>query len=713
MKVFKNKNDKQIESGFNVAMALKSMMDEKATGLRQNATLGRSIMAGESLDGVQGGTDLTSLIETSFASSGLIDLVKDHFGTDNDEDPRVIASLNHAAETFAVMTDPKGFVQNSFSAPQAAGENTTVVAHSVPGIDSFKMIKGEGFEKMAVAEQIHIATVISALSTNVNSFTQLFFPAVSLPAGKTAVNITVRTPYAYTIMKRSATGGEYLEKENRRQLKDAYRDHTILASNNGRIYPVITSATAPASLAPAAQIPNETQTLDGVEFQTRPILFGQKVDLLAVTNLPAVHGTDGQDQTDVLDRNANMSEVYLQFVKGGNTIYVQFDISTLPGVNFTPVSEGDKDVRTFNFSGVVPIRSDMRDASSADINAAVTFRASGGVTGTDEWDGQIQLDLTGSIDGVGQIRCNEVEASWAAFRDQGVDVTDTVLETVRTEIAITAHSYHVHTTRTGSNQRNPGRIIDAGTPHTYMIPVHAGTPLSTWTPYGEQGEININELARSQRVIDSNNATITILDFERMLARSTNLPSNATTVGSQLVTPYYLAATLDADALIRINESTIGMDCLRGGVTDALTLMADQLAERSGYISAVELDSGSPDNFRTIIGTNPWFANLVILPGEGKALGGTSRFAVGVNHDNAFQDRFYVSFQRTDVVGPNPLSFGFMAQAAPVIYNNPIAAGTANVMQLQMIPRTRCAVTLPVLGVLTVTNHQSLFYTEA
>ena len=710
MNIFKTAGDAPVKSNWDIALSLKGSMED-ATAIRGNASLGKSLLAGESLDGVQAGTTFQETCVQAFTNSGLVDMVMKRFNTTDKEHPMVVASLNNAAGTFAAITDPNAFRNNSLSTVDNSAIKAKVLDYTVPGIELAGSLGGESFEKIKIEDQLHVATVVSALATTVNSFAQLFFPTVTLPAGKSGVDISVRSPYAYSMKKRNADGSAYNERDHRKPLVAAYSDYNILKSLNGRVFPRATSPTLPAGLVPASKVPSASKEVQGHTFDSRPIMFGKQVDLIAISHIPEIHGANTGDQTDELDRNVLLGEVFIEFDDGTNSTVIEFDISSLPGANFTNVSEGEVTTRSINFTGVVSLKEDLTDVNGADLNS-VAFRTSGGVGATDAWDALVEIEISGSIDELNNIRLHAPRAEFTRFRDQAVNVSDSTLGTVKNNISIASVAYYPRTARTNSNLKDRGRIINAGVPKTYRIPVLPSSPLTSISPIGEQGEIDLADLSNAKMVIDTNNATATILDFENMISRTRDLPSNSTAVGSLLVNPYWVKANIDLDNDLRIHSSMNGMSDLRYGLSDALSIMADQMAMRSGYLAVLELESGSQDNYEVILGTSPHLANLIMTGGDARTGGAKTRFNVGVSHDKVFHDKIYMSFRRTDVSGPNALSFGFHAEAPPVIYNAPISTNDANISQLQLISRNIHAVTLPILGVMEVENLKTVFYTE-
>lgn len=703
---FKNKVQKPAQDEQAVVASLKSYIDGAGSKLSSKASL-TEMLSGENFET---GASLKGTFDTvndAITGSGLVKLLMERHGTEDESHPAVLNALNHAAVLLASAADTSSY-QRAFSASNADNAGVNVISRRVPGID-ISNISGETFEPISLKENLAISVVVSALATSVNSFEQTFYPTVVLPAGKSGVDIKVRTPYAYQLKGRSGNGSKFDAKKDRKSLVEAYRNNKILHSLANKIIPNGEAANVKV-LVDVADVPNRSETINSVTFNTRPIAMGKTVDLIDLSAVPALIGAGVQNQTDVLDSNLNLGRIFVKLTdSAGDPVssVIDLDVSTLPGANFFPGAEGDVTGQSLTFDGKVQIQHDHTTVK----NGLASELTIPGVAGA--WTVELSLVINGKLDELGNasVYANQVEvtrvldANGAAL---GTSEFEAVVEALTSEVI----GWFPEGARTNSNLRERGTIIDAGTPVVYRIPVLPGAPLTAITPIGTNGEIDVEDLAKANRVRNSNNAVITTLDFERMISKTRDLPSNTTTVGSAMgIVPTYVRATLDVKNDLQRHSSMNGYADLRIGITNALSLMADQLAVKSGYLSVLELESGSTDNYDVILGSDPHLSSLIMTSGDARALGAAHNFIVSKTHDTEMSGKIYMSFRRSDVTGPNPLSYGFHAEMPALIYNAQLNISGSTHQELQMIPRSCHAVTCPILGVLTVTNLDSLFST--
>lgn len=664
-----------------------------------------SMISGESFE--QEHESSITAVQAAINTSGLKGILMSRCGTEDENDPRVIAGLNAASMVLAGSGDPEAYFKATVATSNVSQGADTVCKHNVPGVEVLHSLSGESFEGAKYGDYLAISTVISALATSVNSFEETFFPTVILAPGKSGIDLKVKRAYAYSLSNRSGNGEAYKEQAARKPLINALLDNTILQSLANQVIPFAETANDGVLVA-AADVPDRAVTVSGQTFNTRPLVFGKTIDLLDVSAHPSLEGNGVQNQTDVLAQQVNLGKVYIKLVKGGDERVVEFDVSRLPGSNFTNQSEGSITTQTINFGGIVQLNQDTQSVTSESMDV-LDFRTSGGVAGADAYHTNIMLEISGSIDEMGNIRLFANGVKFDAFYNVEAEVDAATLGTVSTDIALELVGFVPKAARTNANLRERGTIIDAGTPQVYRIPVYPGSPLTAISPIGKNGEIELDGLANAKRIRNSNNAVLTLLDFESTISNTTQLPQDNTTVGSLLVNPTYVKSSIDLLTDLRIHSSKNGMDDLRIGLTNALSIMADQLAVESGYLSALEMETGSSENYEVILGTDPHLSNLIMTSGDARSMGSAKRFKISYSHDTDLSGRIYMSFRRTDKQGADALSFGVHAELPPLVYNAPINSQGAHFANLQLIPRSTHAVTLPILARMDVTNLDSVF----
>lgn len=702
---------------FNIhQLASEAASSIEATMNNQPTMFGRKSIAdmigGESIGNIDGFAESQATAEQALKDSGLVEILMQRVNTDDPNDERVQAGIKMALITMSAAGDASAYAKGAMSR-SAKNDGAVTLDGRVAGIDAADQFGGEGFDKHQWGDFVAVSTVVNALSATTNSFEEVFFKTVVVPPGKPGLDMTVRIPYAYNRALRDTTGAPNRSKEARKPLITALRDSSTLRSISNQVVPYAPANGAnDAYLVADAKMGSKEMAIAGVDVLYRPIKIGAETDLLALSGHPGLVSAGAQDQTDTLAPGVNLGEVFVEFDDGTASSVVGIDISSFPGALFDPVEQGDKTDLVANFRGTVQARDNMTAWDNTALSA-VNFHTSLGVTAGTEYHTDIELELVGRLDELGNIKVQVLTAEFKAAYTGAAATAATAaqLTALKGAVSITVLGYLPKAARSNSNLRDRGILIDAGNPINYRIPVYFGSPIAANTPVsGEGGGVGIEDLSNARLIRNSNNAIITIQEFETTIARTRDLPNNSTAVGSALVDPTYRTVEFDAVSRTITHQSATGMDNLRAALSDAVSTLADKLALESGYLSALEMESGSTANYEVIVGTDPRIANMLMTSGDARAMGAKSKFNVVASHDTSMVNRIYVSFRRTDVQGASPLSFGVKAEMPPLIFDATVSSSDATFKELQMIPRTTHAVTCPILGRIDVTRLDEVFY---
>lgn len=692
------------------ADAIQTQMSAKPTMFAKDAIA--DMIGGESISNIDGFAESQASAEQALQQAGLVDILMQRVGTDDINDERVQAGLKMALVTMSAAGDAKSYALGCMSV-NTKRDGATVLDGRIAGVDAADAFGGEGFDKHEWGDFVSVATVVNALSATTNSFEEVFFKTVVVPPGKPGLDMIVRIPYAYNRALRDTNGKPNRSKEARKPLITALRDSDTLRSISNHVVPYApTDGSNNAYLVAEATQGSKEMKVSGVDVPYRPIAIGVETDLLSLSGHPGLMAAGAQDNTDTLAPGTNIGEVFLQFDDGAASKVVGVDISSFAGALFEPSEQGDQTDQIANFRGTVQVRDNMTAWDDA-LLSAVDFKADLGIGAGVPFHCDIDLELHGRLDELGNIKVQVLNVGFkAAYTGaDGVEVTSTVLDALKAGIDVKVVSYLPKAVRSNSNLRDRGILIDAGNPINYRIPVYFGSPISANTPVsGEGGGVGIEDLSNARRIRNSNNAVITIKEFEKTISRTRDLPNNSTAVGSALVNPTYRVVEFDAVARTITHQSAQGMENLRSALSDAVATLADRLVLESGYLSALEMESSSSANYEVIVGTDPRLANLIMTSGDARTVGAKSKFNVVSSHDEDLINTIYVSVRRTDVQGASPLSFGVKAEMPPLIFDATISSTGATFRELQMIPRTTHAVTCPILGRVNVTRLDEVFY---
>lgn len=713
MSILNNSKKETVDLG-TVLSEVATIISDQRDGL-VTADTAKAVMDMQSLGGAQleqAQSDFTHAAEY-LASTGLSDIMRDQMP----EGVKAEASIESAAILLMASGDPAAYQHNALKRASAPA-GTVIVENN----NALPEMTEEAFDNTNFSKFNAMSVVVTALSLAQTNFDELFFPTEIIAAGNSGVTANVSIPYAFNRTKRAADGAPYKFEKN--TLINACEDHTILESRAIDLVPNGQGATNNAYLADPAIVANRTVTVDKVDIQTRPLAFGVETDILAVSAISGLIGTDGQDETDALDPNVALDSVYVRITNdnGGTPIVnvVKLDMTGLPGVTFTRQSTGSTQESYVAFNGSLSLTSEMLNNAGASINA-LDITTILGIPVATPWGISLPVNITGTLNteyanatvfgnsiAIGNANINATHDSVAVTSPEYLQlVADVTFEFI---------GYELKARRINSNIRVNGIYVDNSEVNKYFFPVEAGAPISSvkpLTPAGDAGAASVKGIVSAIRTRTSNTAITTLMDAEKRIQYmegSTNKFTNASTIGSLFVRPKYMFETLDVQAKITIRTSDGGFDDLRALLVDKITRMADRLALDSGYLTALESFVGSDREYKLIIGTDPILGGLLMRSGDERTFGNIKNFEIRTSLDLRMRGKIYFSFARVNQKGIDPLSFGCHLLAPSMIHevaNSP--RGGAIVQEVQVMPVQNHYNTLPVLARLDITKLEEFY----
>jgi len=713
MSILTKKNNSRDEINSVMAQIATVISDQRGDMVSPEATgmvLGLESLSDVELENARVAFDS---VNSQLEQTGLTDIIKRQLGEESD---LAGVALESAGITLLAAGDPATY-HREFAAPAKGPSANAQVVEATVGEDLSSMFGMESFTTDAFNKYTAMSVVVNALALAQSSFDELFFPTEVVSAGQAGLEVDISIPYAYNRTKRAADGTPW--EFDKKSLVNAIEDYRILESAATDIVPNGSNAAGNgAFLVDPNDIANRTVTINGVDIETRPLVFNKEVDLLAVSADPALIGTDGQDETDALEPNVSLGEIYAKVdVDDGagnvTSAVVKFPVTGLPGALFTRPAEGNANDLTVNFNGVVSLNSAQSDIAATPLSG-IGINTHLGVPATDDWNIDLAMTVTGFTNTERanmKVYANSVEITAAYTGADKTPVAKTSAEytALTGNVTVTLLGYTPKARRINANLRMKGIYIDNSETNKYYFPIAVGAPVNSVKPVSSAGGgATVEGLVRTLRTRSSNLAVSTLLDAEAridQMMRTGSASTNASSIGALFVKPTYVADTLDVQAAITIRTSAGGGDDLRGLIIDKLTLMADKLALDSSYLSALENFTGADREYDIIIGTDPRIAALIMRSGDSRTLGANRTYVVESSLDLRMRDKIYMSFRRKSQSGVDPLSFGaHLTQPALIHEVQNSSRGNATVSELQALPRESFYVSLPVLARLDIAN---------
>ena len=631
-------------------------------------------------------------------------------------------TLDHALESAAYTILSGGdaalfYAQASRTVPGVSGLGAIVLP--MDGSDGMGL---ESFDAVTVAKYLAATAVANAQSAVAGGFEETWFPQQLVPAGQNGVDIQITIPKVFTTTLHTGDGSTPFSLV-KTSLIEAILTPSILESQATTVIPFASSNTEPANLVPHAQVPTTTQLIDGITVPTRPIRFGQEVDILVLSNAPGLIKIGVFDETDSLDPIMNLGTIYYSLAvttpTGASgapvtiTSYLSADISSQLGTLLTAVQAGKGQAYQTTATASIALNSAMKvvnGATSAQLVSA--FEGILGLAPATVFNivANVKLSAQANTETGSFLANANNTAITHLYNAAGVEQALTPLSAAGVSIVITPLGYMPVVRRTNSNLRQNGTIIDSNTLITYRYPVNLQAPLISQAPIGATNNVTLEGLGFAAKIRNNGRAVNALEAAEIVLAGANGIPAQSAMAGAEFVIPTYVRNSIDVTDMVTTMNSMDSLINLRGQLTAALTNMVNKALVDSHYLAALEMTTGDIDAFEIIVVTDPSIAVHIWEAGDIRTFGDTRKYVITKSNNKFFLGKIYFSFRRagrSDEI--HPLDFGRMLVTPALTYDVAINRNGRTVQEIHTVPRVNSYVTLPILGRLDVTGLSSIY----
>jgi len=696
----------------NAVRGVQSLISSYGT-IYRNPELSNNTISLESLDDNSYQTvkmSLESLKSELRRNSDLMETI----GTHHDE-YQIDIALEAAAYTIMAADNASSYFNkatiNSISS-SFEGQEGVVIIPMDQVIPSYSL---ESFDPVSYANYIAATAVANAQNTIAGGFEEVWFQPQLITAGESGVDLVITIPKVFQLTQRSNDGTPVDFKKI--SIIDTIIDPTILESEVTTIVPYAVDNVTPIFLVPAAQIPTTVKSVNGIEVETRPILFGKSVDLLSLSNAPGLLTVGVLDETDSLDSIMNIGTVFCKLVidNGTNeyTTYIQTDVSSQPGALLTQVQQGrvQKYQTTCEASIVINQNITVVNGDTA-ANVINNFRSILSLGANDPFNVVFTVNLSATGDTetahfivnanntqlVKYYNASGVSGSLAPFSANGVSCT------------LTPIGYSPQARRTNSNLRQNGTIIDANTTFTLRYAVPLSAPIISQTPLNSYNVVVLETLSRVGRIRANGRCVKALENLENMLTSEYGIPAYSPIAGAMFVTPTYVQKDLDVTTVVTNLNSRDSLFNLRGSLVAAMTNMANELLVKSGYLAALEFMDEDIDNYQIIVVTDVEIYPHIMLEADVRTFGDSRDYKITKSNNKFFRNKIYMSLRRkTRNNKIYPLDFARLLICPSMTYEVPISRNGRTTKEVHTIPRVAPYITLPILGRVNVENLDSLY----
>ena len=626
---------------------------------------------------------------------------------------REAASIGLEAGAIAALAagNPAAYARAAYQSTAHGGQGITVVDSMASGhagdMDYRADASLESFDEVELRNHLPYSIAFNVFAARQDDFGEAFYPTTVVTPDQAGLDVTVARMTVFNEVRHAATGKAI--DFGKKNLIDAAVDHTILADEATRLVPHKAVDNSNNDwFVPATAVASYGIVIAGITVPTAPLLVGQEVNILGLSQYTPLMGAGVMDNTDAVDARVQLASLYLLTAVGEKAI--KFNVKGLPRSSFVKSVEGNSREMNLVFSTrdlIIDKNTRAADGSviaslSAIAGADYTCRLSVNVTGSlnTETGNLNVLSTAVTVVSIVDVNSNEIAL------DSGAGQTAKNLLQ-----AMPIIGYDLFAARTNSNRRTRGLQLDTVTEtERYTIPL--GSPLSIpSTTSSNKDAADLKALITAARLRSSNNAVTQLFAYADILAAYVRGPKRKGVVpqipgmGRYLVEPFFERHTLDLEASINSIKSHEKSADISAVLVNAIRDAAYRAYRDSRYQAALDsLTGGTGETPTLVVGTDPVLARHLIVSGDTRTFGTAFEKAViKTTLDKRMANKIVLTFTRMGD-GPDPLSFGSHAWIPELTSTINVSRNGATIKESMVQPRTLHVNHCPILVVIDVTN---------
>lgn len=570
---------------------------------------------------------------------------------------------------------------------------------------------GEAFEESELANFAAQNIMFNVLAARQDEFAEAFFPTKTVTAAEGGIEVIVDRQEVIDYTQHNTDGS--LMDLSRKNLIDAYQDHTILENRSTELVPYARAdGSADANFISTSLVANRQREISGTEVPTRPLKLDQELNLLGLSQHPGLVQNGVLDHTDAIAPGMKLSALYMSMSDGTTTEVVPFDVKNMTRVEFKKSHEGRGREVTLNFiTDRLPLTAETTTVGGT----AVTLLQ------TEVIDKNLSVQLGVNVTGHGVLETGTISVNSTKIRvkavydangnslplDSGDGATVVArLDTLGAEMV----GYDLAARRSNNNWRTVGTLIDV-TPYSEGYAIPTGYPITVKTPTDEnQNGAKINGMINAARIRNSNDAVTTLFNYAEQLAAhkqsiAAGAPIDIIGASRHIITPYYNEDDVDVAARVEVIRSMDRFQDVSRVIIDAVRQEAYNMYQDSNYGPALELASAGSDTKPTVlIGCDNVTSQYLYMNDMEKLMGEQMDYQLVSTNDNRMHGTIFITFTRRRPGSEDGLSFGVHAYMPELIQRVTTNHGGSTAKNDRVVPRQMHVPVLPVLARLNIQN---------
>ena len=662
-------------------------------------------------------TDLDAIVETAIEELGL------------DE---ITAEQSAAGRAAAILSlDPEAVMRQQVLPSASVEENHNVLTPMYRGLTDRNLKdaapSNESYDSRNVHNMRAKSVAFNLVAPDPSDFVKTWFPFVVLKPSDSGYKITMDLIYVADDVMRNfdASPTDF----GRKALTYAAIDSSILGEDHTRVVPHVRPDTAHLFVDPLT-IPNWTAQVEAEAVDTNYLKFGQKFDMIKLSQTDLMLSQGDMDMTFQLDLR-NELESFILDVDGN---LLRFDIGNIVTSTFVASRQESGTGMNLNFSSV----SMIIDKTTTGIGGAALVNSLAAVV-TDDLIIQFEVDIHGSIDidkGTTVVYADYVKvykAFDAATRTE-LALTDAAITPIVAVVdAMTPAEwvgYSLLSYRSNLNHHQRGKLIGS-TDYTeeYYVPLR--TPFTVISPTSSTNDSRKVANLVSAIHIDMNNEAVstllkaadTLRDFTtnanvdlerpdylgigriylrpRFIERYVDLPNQINSI-----TSHERAADVRAVLVNQIRDVAARL------YTDSNWQAAQSVIKGNGQYSGSipngkgSVNGGTRDNRPTvIIGISTYEAAYLYESGDTRLLTDLFNYKIVTNDNLDMRGKIILGLtDGNDNGSVNPLGVGNTLYAPELLFNLQITRHNQTSKEVSVFKHYRMIVNTPVLAIIHVKN---------
>jgi hypothetical protein len=703
-------------------MNLKSFVGDLLKSTKQTITAG----------GLDGRKEITGL---ALGAEGLDEATRSHAQVASDslseaidrsitmlsagnEDFKLSGTQRQAAMMIAKLAvDPKSYMSAPLREVTAPAGSTQVSAESLGYGDVVQsdMLSTEAFDGQAVNNALYYSIVFNAGAARQDTFGEAFFPTIVIDPTVSGISVDVEFTSIYTDFERSASGASNAAKFQRTPVVKAIYDNTLFGTDKNRLIPVKTTDSSAFFVANQ----DTSVTANGETFTTAPLAIGKTVNLLGISQTPAMLAKGVMDSTDAIDHSINLDKVYFTLTEGSGQSLVtetfRMTVSAFPGANFVGQLQGNFKTMTLSF-----------DSDSIIVNTDTTTMANGAastILGGLANNHTVRLKM--KLHGDANVQVGDISVYGSAFEIVEIKnaAGDVLPSTNADYIAIAAVfntgsflGYTLDAWRTNSNLRTRGLLV-TNDKYVQVYNVNYRSGITVLSPVNNAGGVDNDASKLTSQIqtagIRANvSAVQTLTNYAGTLSQviSSGAAADVKLVGAggYLVNPYYHEFSVDLGTSVDSIKSNERYNDVRAALVNRIREEVLNMYVSSNYNVAYEVMRGNlGGKIGVVVGTDPHLKQYLTSDSSRLNIGEEFEVTVVSTPNKLVSGKIFITFvvddaEKNSVI--NPLNFGNFLWAPTITTDVVRSNGGAVIREFHNIPRYMHIINLPILAQITVAN---------